>query len=1331
MIARPGTWRLGRLRHVLWVALVSVVLGAAAILFLVESGAADRMLRGLIVRRLAAITGGQVELRSFVMDWRHLRPTLSGLTIHGREPAGTPPFFSADTLVAGLRIDSFWGRKFSLENLSIERPQIHLRIDSDGSSNVPLPKRPAGAKFLTERLFELHVSRLQLNDGTILYNGVLVPLVAEGGDFRLSIDAATIAGAPVYLGQWSWQHATIAARRYLPFPADFSAKFTIEPDALRIEQLLCVLPHSQLDAQAQLSSFARPAWTFRYRGWLNFEDIRDIMRKPMTPSGRADFGGEGSFANGQVHTAGRYSARDIAMHEEWFHAGGMTSRGAYRLDNHGVETTDFSAEALGGRVTGRVSLQFAGQAYRAETRVEGVNLEQALNAVTHRGFPVRALDWDARLSADTVTAWNGEFKQLEVSGTSTWSPVESPAPGLIPIAARWGFRYRRDRNLLTLGAGEFATPTSRAQVSGTLGIKDSLLNAQFETRDLASWSDFFEAIQDRKTGGEPRIGGHATWTGRITGPLDGPAFVGHVRGDAVRYEAWRWDSMEGDVSYSPNELSLARGHARRGSTEANIELTLSLSRWRFAPENTWTMDASLARAPLGDVLALAGASYPLQGFLTGQFHGRGSRQAPEVAGLFDIEQGQAWGFAFDRFRGQLTWRPEEFRISDAELRAFSTGPANGHGPALITGSFSYRFPDRTVALDLAGAALPLEGITAFKNSKLPVGGRLSFQLTARGPITAPVGEGSMRLVDLSFGKEVLGSFDGRLSANGREARLEISSAMAEGRVTGTLAVNLSGDLPISGDVTVEKMNLDPFLLAALHLNDLTGQSRVDGRFHLTGALRRPETIAVEADLSRLEFGYENVRLENVGPVRFRSSRDELRLEQARLRGADSNFEIAGSAHFTGSRAINLRLNGAVNLQLATTLFAPLEARGSAQVGASFEGTLDRPTITGRVHIENASARYGDFPSGLSAVNGDLVFDSTRLLFDNMTAQTGGGTLLLSGTVNYAESPARFDINARTDGARIRYPEGMSWLARGTLRFSGTTEAAVLSGHVNVDRLVMSQGLDVASMMLAAKEGVPSPAPSPFLRNLQFNIEAGTSADARMEWPGAQFETEASLRVRGTWERPILLGHIHLLSGELSFRGTRYQVYRGEINFSNPFRLVPVVNVEATTTIQQYEISLSFSGPADKLTLAYRSDPPLPATDIITLLALGRTGQESELRSASQAQGATAGASTLLSEAISSQLGGRLERLFGITRFRVDPALASTATAGESQNAAARVTVEQRLTPELTVTYITNVTSSQQQVIQVEYSVKRNLSIVALRDQNGTFGLDIKRTKRFK
>src|SRR5260370_40213596 len=173
------------------------------------------------------------------------------------------------------------------------------------------------------------------------------------------------------------------------------------------------------------------------------------------------------------------------------------------------------------------------------------------------------------------------------------------------------------------------------------------------------------------------------------------------------------------------------------------------------------------------------------------------------------------------------------------------------------------------------------------------------------------------------------------------------------------------------------------------------------------------------------------------------------------------------------------------------------------------------------------------------------------------------------------------------------------------------------------------------------------------------------------------------------------------------------------------------NAKPPPTPQKYEIPQISSGPASKRALASRPAPPLPANDSVTLLALGQASSEAEIRSGGTgaSQSATSGASAILSEAISSQLGGRLEQLFGITRFRVDPGLAGVGSTGAEQNAAARITVEQQVTRDLTITYVSNVSSAQQQVIHLEYNVNRNVSIVALRDQNGTFGIDIKIKQR--
>jgi translocation and assembly module TamB len=494
-------------------------------------------------------------------------------------------------------------------------------------------------------------------------------------------------------------------------------------------------------------------------------------------------------------------------------------------------------------------------------------------------------------------------------------------------------------------------------------------------------------------------------------------------------------------------------------------------------------------------------------------------------------------------------------------------------------------------------------------------------------------------------------------------------------------------------------------------------------------LRRPETIEVDADIARIAFNYDFVQLTNDQNIRATYRRDEIRIEQARLHGTDTDLRISGSARFDQDRRIEFDIAGGVNLRLLKSVLPDVDAQGRAEMNMSIAGTMARPRVTGRATVRDASATYADFPVGLSKVNGDFVFDASRLLFDRITAQSGGGQLTLSGSVTYGEGPLRYEVTATTSVVRIRYPAGMSWLASGTLQMSGTSQAALVSGRVQVERLLFAQGVDVASFFASASETSPGPvSSSPFLQNLAFDVEGQTTPGARIEWTGAHVEVEGNVRLRGTWDRPVLLGHLHLLSGEMPFRGNVFDLTRGDINFSNPFRLDPVLNVEATSTINQYQVTIDFSGPASHLALNYRSDPPLPDSDIVALLALGSTGQGTALRS--QPGGAqNYGATALLSEAISSGIGGRIEHLFGISSFRVDPFVAGTAT---ESNAAARVTVQERITRDLTITYSTNAaTSNQYQVIQVEYAVKRGLSVVFLRDINGTYGLDVKFVKHFK
>jgi translocation and assembly module TamB len=52
-----------------------------------------------------------------------------------------------------------------------------------------------------------------------------------------------------------------------------------------------------------------------------------------------------------------------------------------------------------------------------------------------------------------------------------------------------------------------------------------------------------------------------------------------------------------------------------------------------------------------------------------------------------------------------------------------------------------------------------------------------------------------------------------------------------------------------------------------------------------------------------------------------------------------------------------------------------------------------------------------------------------------------------------------------------------------------------------------------------------------------------------------------------------------------------------------------------------------------------------------------------------------------------------------------------------------ITIQQRVTGKIFVTFSTDVTATQQEVIQVEYQLNPNTSLKALRDQNGGFSFE--------
>jgi translocation and assembly module TamB len=384
-----------------------------------------------------------------------------------------------------------------------------------------------------------------------------------------------------------------------------------------------------------------------------------------------------------------------------------------------------------------------------------------------------------------------------------------------------------------------------------------------------------------------------------------------------------------------------------------------------------------------------------------------------------------------------------------------------------------------------------------------------------------------------------------------------------------------------------------------------------------------------------------------------------------------------------------------------------------------------------MELADATFNLRDVPNGLEKTNAVIRFDRTRATIERFSAQTGGGDLSLTGFIGFGGEELVYRLQAAAQRVRVRYPEAVSTTFNATLSLTGTSSRRLLSGNVIVNRIGITPKTDIGSLLAeTGRSPGPTATPAPFLRGMQLDVQVETAPDAELQTSLTRdIQPEADLRLRGTATRPVVLGRISVNQGEIQFFGTQYTITRGDVSFFNPVKVEPVLNLDLETRVRGITVTINFTGPVDKLNVSYRSDPPLQSTEIIALLTVGRapgsTPTTTSQTNPSQSF-LTAGSNSLLGQAVAAPISGRLQRLFGVSRLKIDPELT-----GVTNTPQARLTVEQQLSREITVTYITNLNRTQQQIVRLQWDFSRDFSLLAVRDENGIFGVDFLYRRRFR
>jgi translocation and assembly module TamB len=335
---------------------------------------------------------------------------------------------------------------------------------------------------------------------------------------------------------------------------------------------------------------------------------------------------------------------------------------------------------------------------------------------------------------------------------------------------------------------------------------------------------------------------------------------------------------------------------------------------------------------------------------------------------------------------------------------------------------------------------------------------------------------------------------------------------------------------------------------------------------------------------------------------------------------------------------------------------------------------------------------------------------------------------VSGAIEHQNGQLRsITLQVAARQVSFPYPKNFHTTADADLTLRGGSDAQVLSGEIRVTRAEYLQGLNLLEQLASRSSAPPGPLTTdPILLGLRLNVSINSTEGLYIDNELTRLRGGMRLTLRGTPAYPSLIGRVEATSGSIFFRDNRFEITRAAADFLDRNRINPILEVRAEADVRTYRLVLDVSGDLDHLRFNVTSDPPLSTVDILTMLTTGKSVDPTMESSRHQSEITGLSAASILSESVTGVIGKRVQRIFGLQTFRVDPFLA-----GAENDPTARVTITERLSKDLSVTFSRNLSTNEEQIVIVEYAVSRNISVVATRDENGKYGLDFRFRGRFR
>ena len=1267
----------------------------------------------LALRKIAeaadTATGGKVQIRGMDFKLSTLTAHLYDITLRGTESPEEPPLVHADELSVQLKIVSAFHRQVTLRELLIEHPVVHIQVSRDGRINFPTP--PPSNSTGTTSVFDMAVSHVQISGGEIDYKDRKTPLDADL--HNLGTEVHFEAANKRYAGTLSYQNGSLRYAEYSPLPHNLELQFAADPQRFDINSAVLNLGSSSISLSAGMSNYSQPVADGHYTIRIHTQDFAKFS-PTASPAGDVVLVGtigyrpiedqpllralsiDGKLASDLVTVAAsgkRVEARNV-------HA-------MYRLAGGNLEVANFGLQTMGGAVAGKFAMKNIDTEPEStmHAALENISLKSIQRQLGRQTQQTAELSGQLRGTADA--SWKASISNLRAkadvflqarANSKVNSGQEVPINGALHLA------YDGPRQTVEVRDTTIEIPSATLNAQGTVSNHSSL-QMQVVATDLSKLARLATSFQSTP-GTVPSVSGSATLSAVVRGAVREPTIAVQLNGQDLHVEGSEWKSARFNLRADHSRLVVDHAeilNAQQGQVTLNGEV--ALRNWGYEESGTIKAHASVQRVRLADLQALAGQKYPISGdlFLNADFDG--SQLHPSGSGSVRVANAQAYGESLQDVAAK-------FQAANGSISS-SLNVASAAGE--ITANLSYAPATKAYKVHLDAPGITLQELKNVQEKNLPVTGTVVASVNGEGTLDDPGLSADVKFPQLQVRENTISGFRADVQIAQHQANVTLDTRVSEASIHARGTVNLAGDYETEAVIDTDTIPIEGLLAAYAPSvpQGFEGKTAVHAR--LKGPLKDKSRVEAHLEIPILEAKYQNLKLAISRPIKVDYANSIATLQPAEIRGTGTTLHAEGRIPVSGNSSATLSAQGSVDLQILKMVVPSLQSTGTLALDVHSSGPPTQPNVQGQLRLDNVALTTADAPIGVEQLNGVVDITGERAQITKMTARVGGGEVSVGGSVNYRPD-VHFNVAVQSKSVRLRYPDGLRSLLTTNLAFSGTPQASTLNGRVLIDSLSFTSDFDLSSFA-DQFSSTSTPAQPGFADTVQLAVDVQSQQSLNATSSQVSIAGQATLHVGGSAANPVITGRTTLTSGELFYRNVRYALQRGVITFDDPNETHPVMNVSVTTTIEQYNLTLTLRGPLDTLTTSYVSDPPLATADIINLVARGKTTQEQAASSQST--------DSMIASGVASQLSSGVQKLAGISSLQIDPTLG-----GSNSNPSARVAFQQRVSKNLLFSFSTDVSQPGSEIVQGEYQINKRWSVSMERDQLGGVSVDGKYHKKF-